>query len=53
MKLAQSNEERLEILLKLKEIESNALRDELEILKKTTKFTRQYKERNRSEIFNS
>lgn len=40
MQLAQSNEERLEILLKLKEIEKQALRDELEILKKTTKFTR-------------
>lgn len=34
MKLAQSNEERLEILLKLKEIENQALRNELEILKK-------------------
>ena len=34
VKLAQSNEERLEILLKLKEIENQALRNELEILKK-------------------
>lgn len=34
LKLAKTNEEKLEILLKLKEIENQALRDELEILKK-------------------